>query len=106
MSATAKVVVQFVLFPAACRRVDLPPMRVARHAVWPAAWPALVVGVSLTLVRRISSGTLLAVVTEATVAATAYLAVFLIAVGPRDRAQYQARAMELIGRRGHLASAA
>jgi O-antigen/teichoic acid export membrane protein len=97
----------FVLFPAACRRVGLPTMRVARHAVWPAFWPALVVAVCLAPIRQISSGTLLAVLLEATAAATAYLALFfLIAVGRRDRAQYAARVMELIGRGRHLAPAA
>jgi hypothetical protein len=50
----------FVLFPAACRRVGLPVVRVARHAVW----PTLVVGLSLTGMRRLASGTLLAVVTK------------------------------------------
>jgi O-antigen/teichoic acid export membrane protein len=97
----------FVLFPAACRRVGLPVMQVARHAVWPALWPAVVVGVSLTLMRRFSPGTLLAVATEAAIAAAAYLTLFfLIAIGPRDRAQYAAKVLELIGRRRHLASAA
>jgi O-antigen/teichoic acid export membrane protein len=96
----------FVLFPAACRRVGLPVIQVARHAVWPALWPALVVGGSLTLMRRISSGTLLAVAVEATVATVAYLALFLIAVGPRDRTEYAGKLLELVGRPRHLASAA
>src|SRR5206468_12848196 len=31
-----------VLFPAGCRRVELPIERALSEAVWPAAWPALV----------------------------------------------------------------
>jgi O-antigen/teichoic acid export membrane protein len=97
----------FVLFPAASHRVGLPAMQVARHAVWPAIWPAVIIGACLVPMRRISSGTLLAVLIEAMIAAAAYLALFfLIAVGRRDRAHYAARALELIGRRGRLATAA
>jgi len=97
----------FVLFPAACRRVGLPTMRVARRAVWPAFWPAVIVAACLTPFRGISSGTLLAVLIEATVAVAAYLALFfVIAVGRPDRAHYAAKAMELIGRRRTLAPAA
>jgi O-antigen/teichoic acid export membrane protein len=97
----------FVLFPAACRRVGLPVMDVARHAVWPAVWPAAIIAVCLIPIRGTSSGTLLAVLIEATIACAVYLALFfLIAVGRRDRAHYAAKAMELIGRRGRLAPAA
>ncbi len=96
----------FVLFPAACRRVGLPVVRVARDAVWPAIWPAVIVGVALAPLRQIASGTLLAVLIEATAAIAAYLALFfLVAVAPRDRAQYVAKVSELIGRRRHLAPA-
>jgi O-antigen/teichoic acid export membrane protein len=97
-----------VLFPAACRHVQLPVAAAVRHAVWPAMWPAAVVSVCLILIRSVvSSGTLLAVLLEAAVAAALYLALFfLIAIGSRDRAQYAARAWQLFGRRGNLAPAA
>jgi hypothetical protein len=32
----------FVLFPAACRRVNLPIRRPVMQAMWPALWPAIV----------------------------------------------------------------
>src|SRR5687768_13169062 len=38
------VISMFVVFPAACRRVDLPVFTVARMSVWPAMWPAIVMG--------------------------------------------------------------
>ena len=98
----------FVLFPAACARVGLSVASAIRHAVWPAMWPAAVVAGGLAVVRRFSiGGTLLAVLMEAALAAAVYLALFfMIAVGRRDRAQYAAKVMELIGRRGRLAPAA
>jgi hypothetical protein len=61
------------------------------RAVWPAVWPALILAACLIPMRGISSGTLLAVFIEGTIAAAAYLAFFfLIAVGRRDRANYLA----------------
>jgi O-antigen/teichoic acid export membrane protein len=98
----------FVLFPAACARVGLSVKDAARHAVWPAMWPAAVVAAGLAFVRRFAtSGTLLAVLLEAAIAAALYLALFVaVAIGRRDRAQYAAKVMELLGRRGRLAPAA
>ena len=42
----------FVLFPGACRRVDVPVATAASaSAVWPAAWPAFVAGLLLAVTR-------------------------------------------------------
>ena len=90
----------FILYPAACRRVGLGVGYAITHSVLPAVWPAAVVGVLLLLTRHISSGTLLAVVVQATAGGVLYLALFFaIAIGRRDRALYTAKALELVGRR-------
>jgi len=90
----------FILYPAACRRVGLPVGEAVRHSVLPALWPALIVGLVLAVTRHISSGTLLAVVLQASGGGLLYLALFFaIAIGRRDRALYTAKFVELVGRR-------
>ena len=90
----------FILYPAACRRVGLPIGEAVRHSVIPALWPAVIVGLALALTRHISSGTLLAVVLQASGGGLLYLALFfVIAIGRRDRALYAAKFGELLGRR-------
>jgi O-antigen/teichoic acid export membrane protein len=97
----------FILFPAACRRVELPVGQAFHRAVWPAVWPAAVVMVLLAGTRQISAGTLLAVLMQAAGGALLYFALFFgVAVGRQDRDQYIARLMRLLGRRGRLAPAA
>ncbi|MEP6919364.1 MAG: polysaccharide biosynthesis C-terminal domain-containing protein, partial [Acidobacteriota bacterium] len=95
----------FILYPASCRRVDLPVWYSLRQSVFPAIWPAFVVGGGLAFSRRLSSGTLLAVAAEAAIGGLLYLALFYtVALGRRDRALYTAKALELVGR-GRFASA-
>jgi len=92
-----------VLFPAACRRVDVSVGHAFRHAVWPAAWPALAIGVVLILTRQAAPSRLLAVLLQAAAADLLYLALFfLIAVGARDRRRYRDQLTEIIARRGRL----
>ena len=85
----------FIIFPAACRRVQLPVSRALRHAVWPAAWPAVVVG--LALARRAADDPrhARAGAGQAAAAGLLYVGLFIIAVGRRDRANYTARIWEL-----------
>jgi O-antigen/teichoic acid export membrane protein len=85
----------FIIFPAACRRVQLPVAQALRHAIWPAAWPGAVVGVALFMVHRATQATLPLAVLEAAAAALLYVGLFIIAVGRRDRAIYTARIWEL-----------
>jgi Na+-driven multidrug efflux pump len=90
----------FIVFPAACRRVGVSLGMAVRHSVFPALWPAFIVGVVLAMTRHISSGTLLAVVLQASGGGLLYLALFFaIAIGRRDRALYAAKFVELTGRR-------
>jgi O-antigen/teichoic acid export membrane protein len=95
----------FILFPAACRRVDVPVAHAIRHAVWPAAWPALVVGGFLFALRDFTPNGLKFVVVEAAVTGLVYLALFVAAVGRRDRAEYTAKLWDLVGRKGDFAPA-
>jgi O-antigen/teichoic acid export membrane protein len=92
----------FVLFPAACRRVELPIGQALRFAVWPGLWPALVVACVLAGVKLVSPGTLLAVVGEAAMAVLLYVALFALAIGRRDRAEYLSKVMAIVGRRQRL----
>jgi O-antigen/teichoic acid export membrane protein len=93
----------FILYPAACRRVDLPIARAVVHSVLPALWPAGVVGGALALTRVLSSGTLLALAMQAVAASVVYLALFfVVAIGRRDRALYAAKAIELLRVRREL----
>ena len=83
----------FILYPAACRRVGVPLTRAFAQSVFPALWPALHrrPGCSL-FTRHISSGTLLAVVSQAALGGVVYLALFFtVAIGKRDRADYIAK---------------
>jgi O-antigen/teichoic acid export membrane protein len=96
----------FVLWPAACRRVQLPLGRAFHYAIWPAIWPGVVVAFCLELSRAVSPVSFLLVGLQAAVAGLLYLLLFTVAVGRADRAQYAAKLMELLGRRDGLAPAA
>ncbi len=95
----------FILFPAACRRVELPVRHCFRRAVWPAAWPALVVAALLFVSSRYTPGGGWVVVAEAAAAGLLYLGLFVIALGRQDREQYAAKIWELTGRKRDLAPA-
>jgi O-antigen/teichoic acid export membrane protein len=95
----------FVLFPAACRRVNLPLTTALRFAVWPALWPAAVVAVALQGVKLLSTGTLIAVMGEAAFAAALYFALFALAIGRRDRTEYVSKALAIMGRGPRLVPA-
>ena len=86
----------FLIFPFACRRVGLSPLRAVRHAVWPAAWPAVIVGAALAMAHRsMPAAPTVVVLAEAAAACLLYLGLFVLAVGRRDRQQYTARIWEL-----------
>ena len=86
----------FLIFPIACRRVGLSPARAFRHAVWPATWPALIVGLAVAGIHRSSpAAPTVVVLAEAAAACLLYLGLFVVAVGRRDRQHYTARIWEL-----------
>jgi O-antigen/teichoic acid export membrane protein len=88
-----------ILYPAACRRVGLPITTALARAVLPAVWPAVVVGITLGLMRGLSPATLLDVFVQIAFGGALYLALFIVAIGARDRAVYSTKALELLGRR-------
>jgi O-antigen/teichoic acid export membrane protein len=92
----------FVLFPAACRRVGVSVPHAFRFAVWPTIWPAVVVGFCMQGVKLVSPGTLLAVVAEAMLACVLYVGLFILAIGRRDRGEYVAKLMTIMGRGNRL----
>ena len=88
-----------ILHPAACRRVGVPMRTTLFHSVVPAVWPAFVVGAVLTVTRSTAPPAFAAVLAQMALAGLLYLALFVVAIGARDRALYAARLMELFGRR-------
>ena len=84
----------FIIFPAACHRVQLSVRHAIRYAIWPAAWPAVAVAALLTVVHG-RSDTLGLVIAEAAAAGLLYVGLFILAVGRRDRQNYTARIWEL-----------
>lgn len=93
------IVSLFVLFPAACRRVQLPVREAVAAAVWPSLWPAIVMAGFLGLTRNLVSSTLTTIALEAILGGLIYLAVFLLfAVGRAERKWYITKARELAAR--------
>jgi O-antigen/teichoic acid export membrane protein len=95
----------FVLFPASCRRVQLPLVEGVRRAVWPSLWPAGPMVLALVALRRLPAGSLVLLACEAALASALYVGLFVLAIGARDRNHYLGRLMELTGRRRNLAAA-
>ena len=88
----------FILFPASCRRVGLPVSAVVRRAVWPAAWPALLVGGLLEATRDLTGGTLTGVGIAAALGGLLYIWLFFaVAIGRGDRVLYTTKAREILG---------
>jgi O-antigen/teichoic acid export membrane protein len=78
----------FVVFPAACRRVDLPPWRLVVYSVLPALWPAAVVGIAYAVLPVPVPHRLAALALHAAFIAISYLALFGVAVGHEGRRRY------------------
>ena len=68
----------FVLFPAACRRVNLPISRPLMRAIWPALWPAIVMIVLLRLAAPLRPDGLRGIALHFAASGTVYLGLFLI----------------------------
>ena len=89
----------FVLFPAGCRRVELPVGRAFAQAVWPAVWPAAVMIVFVQVTRDFVPATLIAVGAEIAAAVLVYAVTFLLfGIRPAERRFYLSKITELIGR--------
>ena len=90
----------FVVFPAACRRVELPVLTVVRRSVWPAIWPAIVMGGFVLLTRSRIEGSWSLIVGQSLVAAMIYAALFLsFAISRNERDWYFNKVKEVLRRR-------
>jgi O-antigen/teichoic acid export membrane protein len=94
-----------VLFPDACRRVELPIGKAFRRAVWPAAWPAVITGVVLAGIKPYLGARLLGMAAGGAIGSLVYVVCFVLAVGRHDREQYSARLWELARRKRDLVPA-
>ena len=94
-----------VLFPAACRRVQLPVREALAQAVWPPLWPAIVMVAFLAITRNFANSNLAMIALQAITAGLLYLAVFLmLAITREERQWYIAKARRLL-RGAHTAAA-
>ena len=90
----------FVVFPVACRRVQLSRWSVIRQSVWPAAWPALVMAGFILTAKRYSDGSWRWLVLQAMVAAVIYAGLFLLfAISRDERDWYFSKVKEIFRRR-------
>ncbi len=89
----------FVLFPAGCRRVELPLMRALADAVWPAVWPAAAMAAYVVSTRPFVPVSLVPVLLNMGVSALVYVAVFLgFAISAAERRFYLSKLFEVTGR--------
>ena len=94
----------FVVFPAACRRVELSKWTVIRESVWPAVWPALVMAGFILLARSVRDASWLWMMAQAMLAAGIYAALFLrFAISRNERDWYFNKVKEVF-RRGSVPS--
>jgi O-antigen/teichoic acid export membrane protein len=88
-----------VVFPAACRRVHIPPSQALREAVWTAAWPAAVKSAWLLAVRPFVPERLPVIALHAAFAGALYLLLFVRwALPAPERRYYLAKAALLVAR--------
>jgi O-antigen/teichoic acid export membrane protein len=88
-----------VLFPAGCRRVELPLRHAIADAVWPALWPAAVMTCFVIATRPFVPQTLAAVGVEMCAANLVYALVFVfVGISPAERHFYLSKARELVRR--------
>jgi len=67
----------FVIFPAGCRRVEVPLTRALADAVWPAIWPAAAMAAYLEVTRPLLRVALIPVLANMSVSVLVYAAVSL-----------------------------
>jgi O-antigen/teichoic acid export membrane protein len=90
----------FVVFPAACRRVELSKWTVIRESVWPAVWPALVMAGFILFARSIRDASWSWMMVQAVLAAGVYAALFLLfAISRNERDWYFNKVKEVFRRR-------
>ena len=94
------VVSIFVLFPAACRRVDLSLTKAMTQAIWPALWPVIPMALLLALTRNLVGASLSFILIQSVGAGALYALVFLwLAVGRQERMWYFDKIKRILGGR-------
>ena len=88
----------FGYIPAACRRVGISVTRMMYEGVWPAAWPAVLAGALLYTTRQQLPATLPSVALQFALGGTFYIALFMVAVGGKERREYLRHADTLLRR--------
>jgi O-antigen/teichoic acid export membrane protein len=87
----------FVLFPAGCRRVELPLGRAFADAVWPAVWPAAAMAAYIAVTRPYVPISLVPVLLNMAVAAGVYVVTFFaFASNSKERHFYLSKAFEAV----------
>ena len=87
----------FVLFPAGCRRVELPLWRAFADAVWPAVWPAAAMAAYIAVTRPYVAISLVPVLLNMAVAAGVYVVTFFaFASSSTERRFYLSKAFEAV----------
>jgi O-antigen/teichoic acid export membrane protein len=85
----------FIMFPAGCRRVELPLMRALADAVWPAVWPAAVMAAYMVITRPYVPVSLFPVLIEMGIGALVYAATFLaFGISATERRFYLSKVFE------------
>jgi len=88
-----------VIFPAGCRRVQLPLARGLAEAVWPAVWPAAAMAAFVYVTRDRVPVSLIAVAAEMAAACAVYAVVFVaFGISREERRFYLTKAFHLLQR--------
>jgi len=98
------VIAMFVVFPKACRRVGLSVWTVVRASVWPAIWPAIVMGTFVVLTRGRIQGSWLLLILQSLVAALIYAGLFLLFALKRNERDWYFNKIKEIFRRDSVTS--
>lgn len=93
----------FVVFPAACRRVELSRWTVIRQSVWPAAWPAIVMAGFIVLARHQGGASWSWMMVQALLAAGIYAVLFLLFAISRNERDWYFNKVKEVFRRGSVA---
>ena len=96
------VMAMFVVFPKACRRVGLSVWTVVRKSVWPATWPAMVMGGFVLVTRSRVQGSWSMLALQAFGAAAIYAALFLLFAISGDERDWYFNKVKEVFRRGSV----
>jgi O-antigen/teichoic acid export membrane protein len=96
-----------VLWPAACRRVDISVADAFRVAVWPALWPLVAMAAAVLPLRRALPPTIASVALTSAIGGVLYAVTFFALAVPRDeRRMYVLKLRQLMQERRRVPAAA